>query len=218
LDFGIRRPRKQGFSRAPIWMTIYADMMTTLMLFFLMLYAMTRLDLNAETRKDFQQALGKEVMGRDQYSTAEVERHKMTDEEIAKEASKIKGFMQTDETSIKLSLQGEVLFDSGSSELKESASESMKQTLDIIAKISNKVIVEGYTDDVPIFTSQYKSNWELSLARAESVVNYLTANGVARGRICLAGYGEFKPLVLNKDTASRARNRRIEISIIKKNE
>jgi chemotaxis protein MotB len=218
MIFKPKRKRKAGFARAPIWQTIYADMMTNLMLFFLMLYAMTRLDLDARAKTNFQQVFGKEMMGRNEYSSAEVERHKMTDDEIVKEASKIKGFKQTDESNIRLSLPGEVLFDSASAELKSTAAESLQQTLDMIKKIPNKIVIEGFTDDVPILTKEYSSNWELSLARAESVLNFMIANGVPRERLCMSGYGEFKPMVPNTDAVSRAKNRRIEISIIKKNE
>jgi chemotaxis protein MotB len=218
MKIKFRNNRKSGFSRAPIWQTIYADMMTNLMLFFLMLYAMTRLEMDPRDRTSFQQVFGKEMMGRNEYSTAEVARHKMSDEDIVKEATKIKGFKEMDESNIRLALPGEVLFDSASAELKSTAAESLQQTLDIIKKIPNKIVIEGYTDDLPILTKEYSSNWELSLARAESVLNYMISSGIPRERLCISGYGEFKPMVPNSDAVSRAKNRRIEISIIKRNE
>jgi len=209
-----RNPNRQGFSRAPIWMTIYADMMTNLMLFFLMLYAMSRFEMDARARSKFQQDFGDEMLGRKQNVAAETAGHRMTEGDIVKEASKIKGFMASDEASIRLSLPGEVLFDSGSPELKSSAAASLQQVLDMIKKIPNKIMVEGHTDDRPINSGNFSSNWELSLARAESVVDFMADNGVPRERLCLAGYGEFKPLVPNTDDTNRAKNRRIEISII----
>jgi chemotaxis protein MotB len=208
---GKRKPNKQGFSRAPVWMTIYADMMTNLMLFFLMLYAMSRIEMDARERARFQQAFGDEMLGRNQTIEA---RHKMTESDIAKEASKIKGFIASDEARIRLSLPGEVLFDSGSADLKASAAGSLEQVLAMIKKIPNKIMIEGHTDDNPVHSAVFISNWDLSLARAESVVDFLVSQGVPRERLCLAGYGEFKPMVPNSDDINRAKNRRIEISII----
>ncbi len=212
ISDGTMSRRKQGFSRAPIWMTIYADMMTNLMLFFLMLYAFSRFEMDAKSRNQYQQVFGQELLGIQ--SPVAQKRHKMTEDDIVREASKIKGFIASDEARIRLSMPGEVLFNSGSAELNGSAAGSLQQVLEMIKKIPNKIMVEGHTDDRPMVSEEFSSNWELSLARAESVVDYFAANGVPRERLCLSGYGEFKPLVANTDDASRAKNRRIEISII----
>jgi chemotaxis protein MotB len=193
-------------------MTIYADMMTNLMLFFLMLYAMSRFEMDAKARDRYQQAFGDELLGRK--PVAQEKAHKMTEDDILREASRIKGFMTSDETRIRLSMPGEVLFDSGSADLKSTASGSLQQVLEMIKKIPNKIMVEGFTDDRPIQTEEFSSNWELSLARAESVVDFMAANGVPKERLCLSGYGEFKPLAPNTSDENRAKNRRIEISII----
>jgi len=128
-------------------MTIYADMMTNLMLFFLMLYAMSRFEMDARARSQFQQAFGNEMLGRRQKVSEPAAAHKMTEGDIVKEASKIKGFIASDEARIRLSLPGEVLFDSGSSDLKSSASTSLQQVLEMIKKIPNKIMIEGHTDD-----------------------------------------------------------------------
>ncbi len=75
--------------------------------------------------------------------------------------------------------------------------------------------VEGHTDDVPIHTPRFASNWELSTARATSIVAYFVQNvGIAPARLSAAGYAEFHPRGSNDSAASRARNRRVDIVIL----
>jgi chemotaxis protein MotB len=75
----------------------------------------------------------------------------------------------------------------------------------------HQITVEGNTDNVPIASSQFPSNWELSTARATTVVRYLIAHGVAAGRLGAAGYAALHPLAPNTTAAGRARNRRVDI-------
>jgi chemotaxis protein MotB len=78
----------------------------------------------------------------------------------------------------------------------------------------NAVRVEGHTDDVPIRTERYTSNWELSTARATRVVEYLVREGVAPDRLSAAGYSEFHPRAENQSPEGRARNRRVDVVIL----
>ncbi len=78
----------------------------------------------------------------------------------------------------------------------------------------NRIQVEGHTDDIPISTAFYPSNWELSSARASSVVRLFSENGVAPERLVAIGYADNRPVVPNTDAASRARNRRVTVLII----
>lgn len=117
--------------------------------------------------------------------------------------------------------QSEVLFDSGSAELGFKGKKQLGRlavTLNNIAtripkEISWVLRVDGHTDSVPISNNRFASNWELSAARAISVVKYLKAQGIPPGRLAAAGFGEFHPLVRADDTVSRRRNRRIEIKL-----
>lgn len=109
-----------------------------------------------------------------------------------------------------------VLFPRGSVEVQE----EMKQVLDAIAPVireaNRPVLVEGHTCDLPVRGSgRYRSNWELSTARASAVVRYLVEEGRVSPRLLsAAGYAEFHPLVQNRDEAARRRNRRIDIVIL----
>ena len=78
-----------------------------------------------------------------------------------------------------------------------------------------KVMVSGHTDDTPIFTTEFPSNWELSAARAITVVKLLIKNGVDPLRISIQGFAEYRPLYENSTPESKEANRRVEIALIK---
>lgn len=106
----------------------------------------------------------------------------------------------------------QILFDSGSAELEPRGREVLAKVAKQLAKVSDRrVRVEGHTDDVPIATARFPSNWELSVGRAATVARFLAEQGVAAERLEAAGFGEFQPIASNADPAGRARNRRIEI-------
>ena len=118
-------------------------------------------------------------------------------------------------------LQSEVFFSSGSAEIgkegKEKVIEITKVLLSISKKIPNSldwlIQVEGHTDNIPISTVEFPSNWELSTARAISVAKIMMKNGIPSNKINVAGYGEHKPLVKNNDSFNREKNRRIELKL-----
>jgi chemotaxis protein MotB len=117
--------------------------------------------------------------------------------------------------------QSEVLFDSGSDSLAESGkvqlaqlAETLKDIAKGIPKDLNWVLrVDGHTDKVPISTSRFPSNWELSTARAISVVKFLISQGIPASRFAAAGFGEFQPLDPRDDEIAYRRNRRIELKL-----
>lgn len=117
--------------------------------------------------------------------------------------------------------QSEVLFESGSADLGQEGREKMARlaaTLkDIAEKIPDEINwvlrIDGHTDDVPIATPRFPSNWELSTARAISVVKFLISQGIPPGRLAAAGFGEFQPLEGQDGEATRQRNRRIELKL-----
>ena len=111
----------------------------------------------------------------------------------------------------------EILFDSGKAFIKKDA----YSILDRVAKVLNNqvknrnIAIEGHTDNVPITKSKWKSNWELSTARATSVLHYIIDNrNVAPERLSAVGYGEFRPVKSNNTKEGRQQNRRVEITIL----
>ena len=113
-----------------------------------------------------------------------------------------------------IQLANDVLFDSGHIEIKPAGQQALAQVAVIFKSIGDrKFQVAGDTDNVPIHTERFASNWELSTARAVEVVRVLIAQGVRPDVLSAAGYGEFDPVASNDDSSGRARNRRIEITL-----
>jgi chemotaxis protein MotB len=116
-----------------------------------------------------------------------------------------------------------VLFPSGSATISRGGRETLAKVAstiqDMVAKAEAEgrfrlVRVEGHTDDVPIATERFPSNWELSSARATSVVRFLEVNGIASAKLCAVGFGEFWPVASNASAEGRAHNRRIEVVLV----
>lgn len=115
-----------------------------------------------------------------------------------------------------LTLPSEVLFPSGSAELKESGKETLLKVGEDLKDVRYQTVVGGFTDDVPIgpqLVKRYPTNWELAGARAASVVRLLEKSGVASKRLLAVSFGENQPLVSNDTEEGRAQNRRIEIRL-----
>ncbi len=117
---------------------------------------------------------------------------------------------------IVINIDDRISFDSGSDKLKG----DVKSALDRIAKIindypENRVVIEGHTDNVPIRTARFPDNWQLSTARALSVLRYILAQDmVTPDRFSAAGYGEYQPVVPNDSPENRSLNRRVDIVLI----
>ena len=106
-------------------------------------------------------------------------------------------------------------FPSGSAELSDSARILLAEVAAPLSELPHPVRVEGHTDDTPIRTSRFRSNWELSTARATQVIAYLQNEmGLAATRLSAAGYGEFHPRVPNASPEARAENRRVDLVIL----
>ena len=113
-------------------------------------------------------------------------------------------------------LESEVFFDSGSADIRPGGFLVLQQFAEILRNIDNEILVSGHTDNVPINTPLYKSNWELSTARATTVVRYFTETlGLDPVKFTATGNGEFRPIGDNNTAEGRQRNRRIEIMIMK---
>ncbi|BCX82999.1 chemotaxis protein MotB [Methylomarinovum caldicuralii] len=124
-------------------------------------------------------------------------------------AGKISVEMKEDRSIIRIHEKGS--FPSGSAVLNSGFGPAMKKIIDVVKHSRGKVVVAGHTDNVPIRTEWYRSNWELSAARAVTVAHELLKGGVDSKRLMVVGYADTQPLVPNTSAANRARNRRVEI-------
>jgi chemotaxis protein MotB len=112
-------------------------------------------------------------------------------------------------------LPAEVLFASGSAQLSEAGHAPLKELAAVLKQFPDRrFMVAGHTDNVPIGPSNYKSNWELSTARAVTVTEFLATAGVSPSRLTAAGYSEYDPIRPNTTEAGRGENRRIEIVLL----
>lgn len=112
-----------------------------------------------------------------------------------------------------------IMYASGSAELSDKGKQAVTNVAKVLQRFTYKVRIEGYTDDVPISNSQFRSNWELSSARAISVMRELVdSNGMPASRFMVAGWGEYHPIVDNANPENRAMNRRVEMLILAEKE
>lgn len=119
------------------------------------------------------------------------------------------------ERGIVISVQNSVLFDSGSAEVRVEALPVLAEVAAALRQIDNNVLVEGYTDNVPIQTAEFPSNWELSSARATNVLRHLLAAGdLEPDRFAAVGYGEYRNIYPNDTEENRQKNRRVDIVIL----
>lgn len=115
-----------------------------------------------------------------------------------------------------ITLSGSLLFDPGKAEVRPEASDVLARLASIMEPTPGKIRIEGHTDNVPLSTPDIPSNWELSTGRAASVLRYFTETlGMPADRFEIAGYAEFRPVVPNDTRENRAKNRRVEIILMK---
>lgn len=115
---------------------------------------------------------------------------------------------------VRVNMKDKMLFDSGSATLSKAAVKVLRDISRVLATVPNQIQVEGNTDNRPIHTEEFPSNWELSAARAASVVHVMTRMGVEPSRMTAVGYGEYRPKADNATEEGRAKNRRVTLVIL----
>ncbi len=123
--------------------------------------------------------------------------------------------IKSNEYWLEITLSSNVLFPSGSANPNRDAQTIFAEIARHLSSTGNPIQVEGYTDDEPIRTDRFPSNWELSAARASAVVKLLQAAQIAPTRLSAVGYGEFQPIADNSTEAGRAQNRRVVLMVAK---
>ena len=114
---------------------------------------------------------------------------------------------------VEIELNSSLLFGSGDAMPSDIAFNIIDKVGAILKPFDNPIHVEGFTDDLPIRTAQYPTNWELSSARSASIVRMLAMQGVNPGRLASVGYGEFQPVANNATAEGRAKNRRVVLVV-----
>ena len=218
----ILKQKKSQDSKDPVWLTTFSDAMSLMLTFFVMLFAATSLE-----KGKFEDVLGslKGALGiMDKTKPAIVSSPRIIEksEQILEELrDSIVSQNLTDmvkvrlvKEGIRISLSSPILFDLGEATLRSEVLPLLDEILKVLKKVPNDIIIEGHTDNLPIHTEKFPSNWELSAARAINVVKYLKKKGVEKQLLSAVGYGEYRPLYPNDIPSHRAGNRRVEIVII----
>ena len=206
-------------------MDTFADTMTLLLTFFILLYSISAVD--SEKLKELSKALQYSLTGDSSVKELQsIDDLKIDIEEGTKYedlAAKLNKIIEqnslTDEIKIReedrgivLEVDESILFDSGKAEIKDSSINVLDTIATIIQETDNEIVAEGNTDNVPV---KYRSNWELSTERALSIVRYLIEEkNINPNRISLKGYGEFNPIVPNDSDENKAKNRRVDILVV----
>ncbi len=219
---------------APAWMATFSDMATLMLCFFVLLLSFANMDI-----QNFRTALGsvKEAFGvqfkvRGTFqamSTSPVELSPKVSGSTLVELTAVdpeslaivEEFIRSKGLEDALEVDGEargvivrakeaMLFDSGSADLKDGAVPMLRAMSELFGEFSGTLAIEGHTDNRPISTLQFPSNWELSGARAAAVLRYMLADGTDIELVHIAGYADTRPVMSNATTEGRARNRRVE--------
>lgn len=219
------------------WLLTYSDLITLLMIFFIMMYAMSNIDAAkyAELSQSLGAAMGggKNIIKVDPGSSDtksisnlaptgfKVEQDKLAnvkkqlDKYLQKNGLKDTVITDITERGLEVSLKDTFLFNSGKADVLPAAKSKLIAIGKIINVLGNYIRIEGHTDNVPIHNSQFSSNWQLSAIRAANVTELLIKESyISPQKISAVGYGEYKPKVKNDSDGHRALNRRVNIAII----
>lgn len=235
----MRRKHEEPPENLERWLLTYADMITLLMAFFTILFAMASVD--AVKFKTLAQSMSiafsggggggqniitnfdgtgitPQVSSNSMVTLRENNQFKAIIKSIMEFAEK-QGFKAKIESKITdkgllFSFRDSVLFESGKADLSQNSQKILDQLADVLLKNNRIVRVEGHTDNVPIHTTRYVSNWQLSTDRATNVIMYWISKYPDQAQyLSAAGYGEFHPIASNSTPDGRSLNRRVEIVI-----
>ena len=232
-----------GEGTANRWLVSYADFLTLLLGFFVVMYAMS--SINEEKYQEMSKSLAgifensslstkaiqvgepQEAVSTDIVDTVEspgFESAEKGDTQMRTSMENVEsalgGFAEqeglnvaTNDHWLEISLDSEIAFDGQSAELTPEARALLKRTATWLATFDHPITIEGYTDNIPADGSRYGSNWQLSSARASAVAEFLSREGIDETRMSAVGYGENHPLATNATPKGRATNRRVVLVV-----
>lgn len=219
---------------APAWMSTYGDMVTLLLCFFVLLFSFATLDVQKFTAiaQSMNGALGVLDSGitvtmeplvnsfpgdtPTEESEEFVRLYEEMSEYIKENNLQASITLRLDERGLLVRFMDNVLFDSGKADLTPRAREIINTVASIIKQNDKNVRIEGHTDNVPINTYRFPSNWELSTTRAVNVVKYLIEeNGIDARRLSASGYADQHPVDDNGTSEGRQKNRRVDMVILR---
>ncbi|WP_044339449.1 flagellar motor protein MotS [Rossellomorea aquimaris] len=237
----MKRRRKQASqpTGAPKWMVTFSDLITLILVFFILLFSMSQIDIvkfraiaDSFQQRQILEFYPSVIPFENPSAEPEVEMEKMqtqsseqADKELQQLLEDIQSYLNENKLSdvivatrtergVVLVLQEQALFASGEATVLEDAYPFLNKVGDLISRIPNFVKVEGHTDNRPINTYRFPSNWELSSARASSVIRYIIqTENLDPKRFIAVGYGDTRPIAPNDTRENLQKNRRVEVII-----
>jgi len=229
----MEQPEERPPQGAPEWMVTFADLMSLLLTFFVLLLSFSNMEIikfrtmagsvrNAlGLKSEFDLAdvpRGSSILPyhnpREGDGHGEIKEADSLRDELRRivrsSGIPVRGTIQVLPQSVALQLEGDLLFDSGSAELKAESFPILNDLAELIRRVDYRVDVLGHTDSLPIATTVFPSNWELSGARAGRAVRYLAEQSVAAERLRAIGHADTQPVAANESEANRSLNRRVE--------
>jgi chemotaxis protein MotB len=212
------------------WLLTYADMITLLLAMFILLYAISKV--NQEKYKQAMEA-GAEAFNQKVKKVVEANKSPVDDPynklesslkdvyEVMKrilEEGKLQDQIQLEieERGLRISFMTDgVFFDIGKADLKTDLENVLIAMVPVLTQITNSIRVEGHTCNIPIDTFEFPSNWELSTRRATNVLRFIIEGGVPATKMAAAGYADTRPVVPNDSDSNRAKNRRVDIIVLR---
>jgi chemotaxis protein MotB len=199
LNESFTSDEEQQYDSTHLWVISYSDFMTILMIFFLMLFA--------------HRVWAKKIFWEDQ-RVAQLRAVQESQKGMVQRLTRLAS-VEVQAQRIDIHLPDALLFESGHADLKDSAHDLLRQISPDLAAFKGEIVVEGHTDNQPLGRhNKFASNWELSVARAFSVIRSLTQDGVDPEHLSARGYGAYRPRAPNDTAEHRAENRRIEIVLM----
>lgn len=226
---------------APLWMTTYGDMVTLLLCFFVLLFSFSEIDAkkfqaiissfngsigilesgkSTDPSENISEALKDELITNKEEWEDFKKLQEILEQYLVDKGLDADVLVSLESRGLVLRFQDNVLFDSGKADLKETSKEVLVYLADFLASeefLSKQVRVEGHTDTDKLKpNSKYETNWELSVARAANVVRYLIEEiELEPARFSASGYGEYHPVTDNNTAENKAKNRRVDIVILR---
>ncbi|HEU4964838.1 MAG TPA: flagellar motor protein MotB [Bacilli bacterium] len=235
------------------WLITYSDLITLLMIFFVVMYAMSQIDqskfdslsvslskalhpsnqvqiesmgntgiISKTTKESEPNQLKNKVKEQMEQVMKNQEQQKLDDVKKKVEdfirANGLAGSLNVIDTArgVQITLNDAALFASGEAQLKPEAQRILNGLAPFLQVVSNEVAIEGHTDNVPIHTSRFPSNWELSAQRAINVLHFFEGTGLPSERMHAVGYSDTVPLAKNDTPEHRASNRRVNLIVLRK--
>jgi chemotaxis protein MotB len=228
--------RRRNFSRSPHrdrWLVSYADFITLLFAFFVVMYSAAQLDkrragqLATAIQTAFMQRGSLPPAPADVGGTTGRAPSPSTEEDQSALKAQIEHTLASEiangDVAVRSSAEGLVIslrevgfFDTGSDKIKASSVPVLDQMARILQQDGSFIRIEGHTDNVPIHNARFSSNWDLSTARATATIRLLIRDGLKPERMAASGYAEYHPIATNATSQGRATNRRVDIVVPRK--